>query len=74
MFSCCFCVSDALTLFINQRLVLNRERKVNLNFFPGVTHSGFQIKYICQLNPETGGWDDLTLTASFWFSGTSGLG
>ena len=43
-------------------------------FFPGVIHSGFQIKYICQLSPETRILCELTLMVSVWFSETQGLG
>ena len=75
MFSCSICVNEALALFINLLSILNHEGRGNRNFFsPGVILSGFQIKYIFQLNPETRSLRELTLVVSVWFSETQGLG
>ena len=60
-------------LSINFRFLIMKEELIG-TFSPGVIHSGFQIKYICQLNPETRSLRELTLVVSVWFSETQGLG
>lgn len=53
---------------ISQCRGLPHQRRVSLEFPPGAIHSGFQVKSACQLNPETRGSDDLTLTVGFRLS------
>ena len=40
-----------------------KEEVIGIFFSPGVIHSGFQIKYIFQLNPETRSLRELTLVS-----------
>ena len=61
-------------LSIYFRFLIMKEEVIGIFFSPGVILSGFQIKYIFQLNPETRSLRELTLVVSVWFSETQGLG